>query len=720
MAFRFFRQNKELTRWLYIGVTIFVMVTFTVTGAMLSGLTDEGSGGLAGTFVTPKGKTVEISTEQFRRTSQSRNRFFNEDQNATWRFLMLETLAEEAGIHVPEKHLHLLIRQALPVGSVDEYERVLRARGISPPEFEKLIERQARVDLYQGLASDDPRLLSEKVYERFKSDNELFKLDYVAFSDEAEAEKLDPSSVSDEEMKRFYEEDLDPNTKRNEFSSPEKYGLDAALLAVDGADSEALRALLAEGQRDIGDDEVQRFYENNREQRYRVESDDEDGDAGESSEDDEGDDGEGEGDDDGEEESESEEDEEDEDGADEYRPLDEVRDEIVRELLVTRVINQAITDYRELQAAQIRKKAEEELKKNEEENKTEEEKKGEDESSVAEDGESAREEPVEPAEPSEPAEKEEDILKTVAGKYGLEYVDFGEPILLEEVKGLERIGNDMLESTVRFLQEGYAHPRFPTADLHYGFLIRMKDKVDAEPKPFDEIKDKLPEAWRAQMGAKNAEAAATAFSDAMRAKAREKATEEVARIEAEAREIAEKQIETDAVTDEAEKQKIIDRELDAVKPQIDAALAPHLGAGFTEVAQERGIDVKEVDWFRESYRQTAFYRDEEPSPAHFLKGNVAVFDMEIDGVVGSTRDPQSKVYVIARVADKKAPDVSEMTLNDRMTAEVAVLREIDPMAQFRLQYRIPDQRFSYEALAEKLGLRLPKRPDSDESQSTGS
>ena len=52
MAFRWFRKNKELTRWMYITVTVFVMVTFTVTGAMLSGLADDSDTVLAGSFVT--------------------------------------------------------------------------------------------------------------------------------------------------------------------------------------------------------------------------------------------------------------------------------------------------------------------------------------------------------------------------------------------------------------------------------------------------------------------------------------------------------------------------------------------------------------------------------------------------------------------------------------------------------------------------------------------
>ncbi len=681
MAFRWFRQNKQATKWLYIGITIFVMVTFTVTGAMLDGLSDDSAERVAGRFVTKGGETVEVKAVDLRNLSYRLGRLSGgriEDEGV-WRHIMLETLADEAGIVVGDDVLKRYIRSTLlqaRVQSQQEYEQFLRMLNLSQPAFEELMRSSARQDLYQQLADDPPRVLSEAVYDRFKTENEEFRVEYVAFVDDAIRADLEATEPSEDELKSFYEDDMSAVRKANDFSTPERYGLDAAVLDLASADSAAMRALLPENQREIADREVETFYDSHLD-RYLVEEDDAASDENESEEGESSDD----------------EDEEGDEGADEeedvesYRDLDEVRPEIEKEILATRLINTAVGEYNTLKFERDRKEAEEAADDSNESDESN------DESEAADDG---------------------DLLDEIAEKYGLERVDFGAPILLEGIAELDRIGGKDLES-VRFLPEGGVRPRHPTDDIPYAAVVRMKEKVAAEPKPFAEVKDDLPDAWREETAQKRAEEAALAFWDALTAKAREAVAEEVEKLEQEATELADAMIEKDSVEDDEQKQAIRDRETAAMKPRIEALLAPHRGEHFEAVANEQGLTIEATDWFRKSYRSTAFYRDEEPSPAKFLKGHFPIFETEVGGVLGPLRDAAGGSSLVARVKERRFPSPSDMTLKDRSAAEMRVRQEVDPDYLMRRFGRA--SAFDFEKLSRELRLeRFEERAAEEEEE----
>src|SRR5690606_24930225 len=125
-----------------------------------------------------------------------------------------------------------------------------------------------------------------------------------------------------------------------------------------------------------------------------------------------------------------------------YRELAEVRGDIEKELLATRLVNLAVGEYNEKKVAREREKAAEDA--------------AQDQDPIEESGDAASEE--EAAEP--------DLLQEIAERFGLEVVDFGEPMLLEGIADLDRIGGEDLES-VRFLPEGGVRPRHPTDDVPF-------------------------------------------------------------------------------------------------------------------------------------------------------------------------------------------------------------------------------------------------------------
>ena len=717
MAFRWFRKNKNATRWMYILVTVFVMVTFTITGAMLDGLSDTSESDLAGSFVTPGGKTVEVNAHEFRQLSFRMARMFggrDVGDERTWTTLMMDARAEEAGIVVSDRMLKAYIRQGAAFASDAEFNARLKTIGVTPAEYQALMRQQIRISLYQRLNRNEPRVLSEQIVEQYQKDQELIQLEYVAFSDEEQAAQLDASAVSEAELTKFYEEDLDALRKGRDFSTPELYGLEAALLSVEGSTAEGLREKLPEDQRALTDEEVQSYYDD---QIDRFQLDEEQEDA-ESSTDENGDpNGTGDSTEDNTEEPTDEAEDEhaghnhapgEHPEEPEFRPLAEVRELIEKEILVSRVVNVAMINHRELQQAREKAEAEKEVKR---EAALEAAKAAK--AAAAEGGESETAE-ADPAagEVEGPEPEPEDLFKTIADKYGLELVDFGEPMDIGAVEQLDRIGSSEIINLVRYQTEGNVVPMGPTAEVAYGYLLRMKQKVVPAPKPFDEVKAELPELWLEVTAQKKSQELADEFALALTAKAKTLVQDEVEAIEKLAREQAAARIEAEAVTEEEAQQKLIESELAGKQQEIDSLVGPRKGDVLVALAEERGVAVRTVDWFRKSSSRTGFFADDEDTAERFLKARRDLFQMNSEGSVsGPLRYEHGKQSLIVRVAARKPPELQDMQLIDQVQARRLVEQQANPAAAFA-QFGgrgLADSRFEYGTLADDMQLRILHR-----------
>ncbi|MBI4878194.1 MAG: hypothetical protein HY812_00840 [Planctomycetes bacterium] len=680
MVFRWFRKNKQFTRWMYILVTVFVMVTFTVTGAMLQGLSDESDEVVVGSFETPGGRTVMVRAEEYGRLARQLARLESSrvKDERVWEFLMLDALADEAGIVAGDDLLAEAMRQTFPFKSDDQYRQWLRNAQMEPRDLEEYVRQTTRQEMYKALVDEAPRLLSERIVSHFQKAHEQFKVDYVEFSDAAEAALLDQDSLSEEQLREFYDKDMNRVARGNKFSSPEKYTLDAALLGVEGADAAKLREVLDEGKRQVSDEELQAFLDENAE-RFPAQAAEPapEGAAAEGGEDG----GAEEAANAGEEEAEK----------PRTRPLAEVRDVIEREILVRRVIDQAAAEYR---SGLDRRKAE---------------------APAPPQGEGAAESPDETAAPAAGAEEEAaggeppaDLLAAIAGKYGLELVDFGAAKEAQEIAKLERIGSEELVRAVPFLGLDQARSGYPTADLPWGFLLRLKGKTAAQLKSFEEVRAELPAAWLEETAQKQAEEKAQKLCDAIRTAARQPVADEIAKLEEQARAFAQERIDKEGVSDEAEREKIVAAELEGVRTRIEDLARPYEGECFAAVAKEQGLAPRTIDFFRKSYLQTEFYRDEEQSPEKFLKGHAPLFEVPVNGVLGPLRDSADKCSIVALVVERRFPGVGEMRLYDRQEAQWTCLSESDPNMMLRMRYRGQrgNPEFEYPALRQKLRLKV--------------
>src|SRR5262245_33041223 len=228
MALRFFRRNKQFTKWFYIVITVVVMITFSITGAMYQGLTedDQASGGV---MKMPSGKTVEIPGYRFQQVSNWFGVFGGRGVTSedVWRYIMLDELAKDTGVEVSDASLSKSLRQLFGIASDEDLKLLARTYQLTPSEVLDFARGQIRTALFQGLTREPPftvamsttRALSSEVVEQFQQDNELFTLRYGRFTDEAAASSLDAAAVSDEELKRFYDEELSAPRKRADFST---------------------------------------------------------------------------------------------------------------------------------------------------------------------------------------------------------------------------------------------------------------------------------------------------------------------------------------------------------------------------------------------------------------------------------------------------------------------------------------------------------------------
>jgi hypothetical protein len=681
MALRYFRKNKKMTKWIYIGLTVVVMLTFSVTGSIYDFLSGGGDD-FVGSFTTPMGNEVVVRRPEWARWNQRVSGFNQRGRvtdDAVWEMLMMDAVARENGVNPSDGMVRSFGQRGLGLDLADpaQLKAARAATGLPEKEIVEFVRSALRIALYEDLVNGGgKRVLSEQVYDRFKSDHELFTVDYVSVADAAQTAALDKNAVSQADLKTFLDSEMPALRRENEFSTPLKFVVDAALLAVKDAKVEDLAAKLTDPrQREVTDTEIEEFYDDNEDRFQRPVAKAEPPKEGEVKE------GETKPADSGT-------DDEDEDEETETIPLVEVKDQIKTEILIERVINAAATAYRDA----LRVEREAAAKK-------------------ALDEAMNKQDPADPNKPADPAKTEPeapkvDQLEKVAKDFGLELVTYADPVELDALGKLDRIGGGEeegsdLEPFVRGLANGDITTRAPSSKVPYGFILRVKDRIQPQVKPIEEIEAKLRDVWLEEKSKKAAEAAAKALDDALVAKARELVKDDIAKREQEAKDAAAKRIETEAVTDEARKTAITDEELAKVKPAIDDLISTKKGAVFDEVVKAAGLTVTSVPEFRKSYRTTMFYSDDEASVEKFVQGHAPLFNQVAGGVLGPVRDDMNKGYVFMIVRNKREPPYEMMRPGDRALAEQQL--SSDPFGR-----QVSGVDFSFAAIAQRFNLQRPK------------
>ena len=247
------KETSKLRFALMIALVIFLLVIFVVPTAFQSAL--SGGGGPADktyfSWDPPGGSRIEHKESEFYVTKRAlasavevdallrgplamgSERTITDEQTA--RFLVLDHLAEEAGVHVTDtdlvEHLKLLL-QFIYQNQADTYKAVLANAG-GVEAVENTIRRGLRVQRYLnliGFASAVPT--PKEIEERWNEEHEEVSFDYVQLEVEAMKELARAELPDDEALKTWFDE-LE-EFEKNQFRTPARRTAQIASFRSDG------------------------------------------------------------------------------------------------------------------------------------------------------------------------------------------------------------------------------------------------------------------------------------------------------------------------------------------------------------------------------------------------------------------------------------------------------------------------------------------------------
>lgn len=223
-------------------LVVFLLLIFSITGPMMQSLSGGGgpSGETAMSWTTPDGerRSIEISdwyTEKQRLASlEDFGNFLllgpleRGDEIQLARFLILEGLAQRAGIHVADQEVADTILEFFQTKeNYDNY--LLRSRGRKAKPFEQMLRRGLVVRRYiQMAAVPAGEVLTEDVLERWKQGAKEHDFEYVEVLAEEFEEAARAALPADAELEDWFN-GLSEFQKR-EFNTERSFALDVAWL----------------------------------------------------------------------------------------------------------------------------------------------------------------------------------------------------------------------------------------------------------------------------------------------------------------------------------------------------------------------------------------------------------------------------------------------------------------------------------------------------------
>jgi integrase len=247
-------KGTSRTRFLLnLVLVVFLLLIFTVTGPMMSSLTGGNSTGE--TFMAwtmPDGERVQLDSVEFYTEKRRFGRLepilpylqFPQaeagDDIETARFLILEKLAERAGVYVADDEISETILTLF--GSSAAYLNYINnSRDLTPVAYESILRRGLIVRRYILLNGQTSReVLASDVVERWKENSKLFDFEYVEVLCE-DYEDAARAALPDDAALEAYFEAMPPFQKARFNTEPR---LSAELAWIDPAAEGDLGALL--------------------------------------------------------------------------------------------------------------------------------------------------------------------------------------------------------------------------------------------------------------------------------------------------------------------------------------------------------------------------------------------------------------------------------------------------------------------------------------------
>ncbi len=250
---------RRYQRPILIGVTLFVLLTFSITGTVISAFRSAEDPGIA-RFTLPSGTTVQIDRATFQdyasgcqltigRLPFRRARI---DEEEIFRFIVLHRLALEAGLDVSKESVNEFL-QSWPLGmglrTRERYDEFLRSFRIRPRVYEEFVRRYLVVDRFLAFAASVWAIPGPADIEAaWRKDHARSTLEVVSFPSDAQTEEASRLLAKDEELdawrnalpepdKRRYERDVRTNfegaaVSRGDLAAPPAGPLADALAEI--------------------------------------------------------------------------------------------------------------------------------------------------------------------------------------------------------------------------------------------------------------------------------------------------------------------------------------------------------------------------------------------------------------------------------------------------------------------------------------------------------
>jgi|GEM_PF-2265068 len=753
MSFKFFRKHQKFMLWIVVVITIFAFSIFSITSTMQACFR-RGTADSAGEFTLLDGTHVVISqdrhSEAFHLLRKMMRENFNGEQVIP--HIVLYEEAVRSGISMSDSELGRTIKGFFGDNlTPQDYRQIVRRLDFSTPaQFEKAVREITIVQKLKNLYSlSDDCLLTEDIYEEFKSQNEQFKLAYVPFFAAEYAKDLDPAALTDEELEDHYKK-LRVGLARDEYLIPEKFTLDFAYLDLRAIDYEAYAELIedVEVNRD-----VDRYYGDVCE-RFRIDPNSQSGGTEETP--DEGAAGEPAGSGEVEESTPVEpppaEDQEgsapapapvpqeeepapaatseDEPGdapaanvevvtepiqepepQPAYRPVDEVRDVLEKELAVLELMNRAYRDWNSFVAENklTAPPTPEPTGESDEDQ-------GKEEGSDAADGETGEQTTPDP----------DVFFQELCAKYKLSFQRSDELVSWPSLESLELFGSEDLQTRTKRMRRNQAVLIMPRGDHpDVALIARVVAKDEAEKKDFELVKELVLEDVVQTKRMSMASEAAKAFKKSLEVRAREleEVKPEVDKKLAEAAENAAKQIEArqseEGFTEE-DAQSIRDQETMKAETQITRLLQDHLYEVFDAACAAEGLPCEIIDYYSINLRrdrESVLEGDNEV--VEFIKSYPLVKSRTKDNVTFPIRDDVNEAFHVVRVLDRRDPPPESMTFED-LEAGRSGLRMQQIMARYQQSgaeaggYEEP--RFTLQTINSLYQVKLYNREQEEQSE----
>ncbi len=696
MSFKFFRKHQRTMLWVIVVFTVFTFSFFGVTTSMRSCIGRKTQP--YGMFTSKLGEEVEISPEMYRHHAAvarlksvfSSSEGYTADDVFTQIVLYHDAL--DAGICVPDQEITKTLQQFEFLKTKDRYLIMVKNLGYNSPEkFEEHLREMLMVEKLKGfLRLNEDMIPMEELYSKYKRENEEFKLDFLSFPYERYADKVDRESVTEEELKSFYDSLPESSSEvRDNFSEDRKLALDVAYIDLESVDFEEYADLVKDIE--VSEGPLKRHYELVID-RFKV-------DPGP------GEEGEGE-------------------AEDKYLDFEEVKPQLENEFKLMKLVENASGEWDEyamekgIVGKPVSEAGEPPAKGDKEENKEGSEGAGAADGDKAHeadggDSESSGEEDEEAA---DAIEGPEEFFNALIAKYKLDRVRKEEPVPLDELASMERFGSEMLEGRMRGLEEnncayiapGKAHPATVC-------FIRVVSIVKRRKMDLDEVRDLALDHYLSDKRRALAKEDAEAFTTVLEERAREldDVKQAIDRWQESAKEEVEELLEKKGdISDEMAK-KIrkdeLDKKLALLEPDIDALLQRYTHEFFDDEAEARGFSIGTIDYFDESIGSEQEYSEMEESPEKFLMGYQRIFDLDVDGVSTVIPDGKGESWYVARVLDRRFPTRSSMTEADftRIKQSVTQQKMIDRMMRQYNPSAYPevDDPYSFDNLVEQFNIR---------------